>query len=110
MFLFNLALAVRACVKSIDGVLVAPAKAGATNTPYMDIGNLLRHTHQDYHSKIKAGLEAGGMCLPMDWSERAELVDLTSHLEFLTSNRSASFKKQCAARVVNLMRNYGYGI
>ena len=45
-----------------------------------------------------------------DWTERAELVDLTSHLEFLTSNRSASFKKQCAARVFKLMRNYGYSI
>jgi aminoglycoside phosphotransferase (APT) family kinase protein len=81
-----------------------------SGTPYMDIGNLLRHTLPEHHSKIKAGLEAGGMCLPMDWSERAELVDLTSHLEFLTSNRSASFKKQCAARVFKLMRSYGYGI
>ena len=48
-----------------------------SGTPYMDIGNLLRHTDTVYHSKIKDGLEAGGMRLPMDWKERAELVDLT---------------------------------
>jgi aminoglycoside phosphotransferase (APT) family kinase protein len=30
-------------------------------TPYMDIGNLLRHTASDYHREIELGLEAGGM-------------------------------------------------
>lgn len=75
-----------------------------SGTPYMDIGNLLRHTHPDYHSQIKWGLEAGGMSLPSDWKERAELVDLTSHLEFLTSPRSDSFKQQCVARIESFLR------
>jgi aminoglycoside phosphotransferase (APT) family kinase protein len=68
-------------------------------TPYMDIGNLLRNTASNYHRAIKQGLEAGGMPLPKDWKERAELVDMTSQLEFLTSNRSKSFKRQCVARI-----------
>ena len=65
-----------------------------SGTPYMDIGNLLRHTPAEYHGEIKSGLEADGMSLPDDWRERAELVDLTSHLEFLTSSRSDGFKQQ----------------
>ena len=75
-----------------------------SGTPYMDIGNLLRHTHPDYHSRIGSGLEAGGMSLPNDWMERAELVDLTSHLEFLTSSRSDDFKRRCVARIDSLLR------
>jgi aminoglycoside phosphotransferase (APT) family kinase protein len=70
-----------------------------SGTPYMDIGNLLRNTAPDYHRAIKQGLEIGGMKLPDDWKERAELVDMTSPLEFLTSNRSKSFKRQCVARI-----------
>ncbi len=65
--------------------------------------NLLRHTHPDYHSEIKSGLESGGMSLPSDWKERAELVDLTSHLEFLTSARSDNFKRQCVARIESFL-------
>ena len=42
-----------------------------SGTPYMDIGNLLRHTPAEYHGQIKAGLEAGGMAVPSDWIERA---------------------------------------
>ena len=33
LVLFNFALAVRACVNNLDGVFVAPAKAGAQMTP-----------------------------------------------------------------------------
>ena len=75
-----------------------------SGSTYMDIGNLLRHTHPDYHGQIKSGLEAGGMNLPSDWQERAELVDLTSHLEFLTSTRSDNFKRQCVARIEAFLR------
>lgn len=75
-----------------------------SGTPYMDIGNLLRHTHSDYHDQVRSGLEAGGLSLPGDWKERAELVDLTSHLEFLTSTRSDDFKRQCVARIEGFLR------
>ena len=75
-----------------------------SGTPYMDIGNLLRHTHPGYHSRIGSGLEAGGMILPNDWIERAELADLTSQLEFLTSGRSDDFKRRCVARIDSLLR------
>ncbi len=77
-----------------------------SGTPYMDIGNLLRNTASNYHCKIKQGLEAGGMALPNDWKERAELVDMTSQLEFLTSNRSTSFKRQCAARIKKFISKF----
>lgn len=77
-----------------------------SGTHYMDIGNLLRHTLPEYHAGIKAGLEAGGMKLPRDWKKRAALVDLTSHLEFLTSGRSDSFKRQCVVRINRFLRKY----
>ncbi|MCH2519898.1 MAG: hypothetical protein MK210_17125 [Dehalococcoidia bacterium] len=75
----------------------------------MDIGNLLRHTPAEYHGQIKAGLEAGGMAVPSDWIERARLVDLTSHLEFLTSSRSDCFKQQCAGRVHGFIERFSGG-
>ena len=75
-----------------------------SGSTYMDIGNLLRHTHPDYHGQIKSGLESGGMSLPSDWMERSELVDLTSRLEFLTSTRSDNFKRQCVARIESFLR------
>ena len=39
------------------------------------------------------------MDLPDDWKERAALVDLGSHLEYLTSTMSDEFKRKCVARV-----------
>ena len=80
-----------------------------SGTPYMDIGNLLRHTDDEYHGLIKSGLEAGGMRLPADWKARAELVDLTSHLEFLTSSRADSFKVQCVDRIARFIQKYTDG-
>ncbi len=80
-----------------------------SGTPYMDIGNLLRHTPAEYQGQIKAGLEAGGMAVPSDWIERAQLVDLTSHLEFLTSRRSDRFKQQCADRVHGFIERFSGG-
>ena len=81
-----------------------------SGTAYMDIGDLLRNTPADYHGQIQAGLEAGGMSLPDDWMERAELVDLTSHLEFLTSHRSNGFKRQCVAKVHRFIEKFRRGV
>ena len=78
-----------------------------SGTPYMDIGNLLRHTPDKYHGLIKSGLELGGMTVPNDWTERARLVDLSSHLEFLTSSRSDGFKQLCVARVHRFIEIFG---
>ena len=78
-----------------------------SGTPYMDIGNLLRHAPAAYHGQIKSGLESGGMNLPLDWAERAELVDLTSHLEFLTSSRADGFKQQCVSRIHGFIERFG---
>jgi aminoglycoside phosphotransferase (APT) family kinase protein len=80
-----------------------------SGTPYMDVGNLLRHTAAKYHREIKLGLEAGGMNLPDDWKERAELVDLASHLEFLTSNRSEEFKRRCVSRIERFVAKFNRG-
>ena len=70
-----------------------------SGTPFMDIGNLLRHTDPRYHPLIEQGLRAAGMDLPEDWLRRARLVDLTSHLEFLTTARSDSFKRECVEKI-----------
>jgi aminoglycoside phosphotransferase (APT) family kinase protein len=80
-----------------------------SGTPYMDVGNLLRHTAAAYHRKIKLDLEAGGMNLPDDWRARAELVDLTSHLEFLTSNRSDEFKRRCVISIERFVAKFNRG-
>ena len=80
-----------------------------SGTPYMDIGNLLRYTPAEYHGQIQSGLESGGMRLRNDWAERAQLVDLTSHLEFLTSSRSDCFKQQCAGRVHGFIERFSGG-
>ena len=74
----------------------------------MDIGNLLRHTDPGYHNLIESGLVAGGKILPDDWKQRAELVDLGSHLEFLTSTRSDAFKHECVARIDRFIRMFIY--
>jgi aminoglycoside phosphotransferase (APT) family kinase protein len=64
-----------------------------SGTPFMDIGNLLRNTDKKYHEKAYQGLVKGGIKLPNDWKTRADLVDLGSHLEFLSSNCSEDFKQ-----------------
>jgi hypothetical protein len=74
----------------------------------MDVGNLLRHTPKKYHEHIQRGLESTGRKLPDDWQQRAEFVDLGSHLEFLTSSRSDDWKAQCVDWIqsfINRQRN-----
>ncbi|MFP4248800.1 MAG: phosphotransferase family protein [Armatimonadota bacterium] len=68
-------------------------------TRWMDVGNLLRHLPPALRRYVREGLEAGGAALPADWQARAELVDLSSALEFLTSGRSDTFKRECVTRV-----------
>ena len=76
------------------------------NTPYMDIGNLLRNIDPTHHDDIARGLESGGMRLPHDWQVRAALIDLGSHLEFLTSQRSDDFKRLCVARIKRFIERF----
>ena len=76
------------------------------NTPYMDIGNLLRNTDSAYRGHVESGLRSGGMTLPDDWVEHAELVDLGSHLEFLTAQRSDRFKSQCVGRIGQFVKQF----
>ena len=76
-------------------------------TRWMDIGNLLRDCPPDLQAHVREGLEAGGAVVPEDWQMRAELVDLSSALEFLTSGRSDAFKRQCVARVRRTVQRSG---
>jgi len=76
-------------------------------TPFMDIGNLLRNTDESFHSEIEQGLREGGMRLSKNWKERAELVDLTSQFEFLTSPLSEEFKLACLQRIDRFIEKYG---
>jgi aminoglycoside phosphotransferase (APT) family kinase protein len=75
-------------------------------TRWMDIGNLLRHVPVALRDHVRAGMEDGGASVPDDWEARAELVDLTSALEFLTSRRSEAFKRECVARVRRTVSRY----
>lgn len=75
-------------------------------SPYMDIGNLLRHMDPMYHGEIEAGLVEGGLNVPPDWRRKAELRDLNSHLEFLTTQRSDAFKKKCADWIRDFVERY----
>ena len=77
-----------------------------SGTPYMDIGNLMRNTDEIYHGHIESGLRASGFDLPLDWKDRAQLVDLSSHLEFLTSTRADSFKHQCVVRIDRFLDHF----
>ncbi len=77
-----------------------------SNTIYMDIGNMLRHTPQKYVQDIYRGLTDGGIRLPEDWQRRAAYTDLGAHLEFLTSNRSHSFKQETIARIHTFIRQF----
>lgn len=78
-----------------------------SGTPYMDIGNLMRHLPECHHAAIESGLRAGGMALPADWRQRAWLVDVSSQLEFLTSARADAFKRQCVARIDAFIAAFG---
>ncbi len=78
-----------------------------SGTPFMDIGNLLRHLDGRWHGLVEQGLREGGMRLPNDWKERAHLVDLSSHLEFLSSGRSDRFKRECVGRIERCLERFG---
>jgi aminoglycoside phosphotransferase (APT) family kinase protein len=77
-----------------------------SGSPYMDIGNLLRNTDEKYHKDIFEGLNDGGMNLPHDWRERAMLIDISSQVEFLTSNRSDDFKRKCMERIDRFLLHF----
>ena len=73
-------------------------------TRWMDTGNLLRDCPRDLRAHVREGLEAGGEIVSDDWEARAERVDLSSALEFLTSARSDAFKRQCVARIRRIVQ------
>lgn len=66
---------------------------------YMDIGNIMRHIPDKWTKYLEDGLIEGGFDLDEDWLFRAKLIDLISHLEFLTSDRSQKFKKSCVDKI-----------
>ncbi len=71
---------------------------------FMDIGNLLRHLGDDWSDDLRIGLKEEGFELPEDWRFKAALIDLASHLEFLTSERSDEFKQTCVERIRKLIQ------
>lgn len=77
-----------------------------SNSPYMDIANLMRNIDEKYHAEIENGLVAGGFDLHGDWKDRAALSDIGSHLEFLTTNRSDAFKKSCVKKVEKFLQTF----
>lgn len=78
-----------------------------SGTPYMDLGNLLRHTPRQYHRDIEIALSASDSEFTRDWIRRAKLVDVTSHLEFLSSGRADAFKRECVNRIDRFIDEFG---
>ncbi len=74
-----------------------------SGSPWEDVGNLLRHQAPGSLRAVEEGLREGGMSLPPDWRRRADLADLSSHLEFLDSTLSEAWKERCVARVRALL-------
>lgn len=90
------------CGDSITGIL--DWEFAHSGCSYMDIGNLLRHLAPEWEEDLGDGLLEAGFELPSDWRFRSQLMDLASQLEFLTSNRSAEFKRGCVSRIEMLVR------
>lgn len=74
-----------------------------SGTPSIDVGNLLRHTPARLHEELGHGLREGGLRLSPDWKLRARVADLASFLEFLSSGRSEEFKRECIAKIDELL-------
>lgn len=70
-----------------------------SGSSFMDIGNLLRHFPSHWNLDLAEGLREEEFDLPDDSRYRSLLIDLASHLEFLTSQRSADSKGECARRI-----------
>ncbi len=75
-------------------------------TQWMDVGNLLRHLGDEYAGLIEQGLKKGGLNVPEDWKKRAQLIDVSSQVEFLTSAFSDRFKKGCVQRIIQFISCY----
>lgn len=77
-----------------------------SGSPFMDIANLCRTLNDPQHETVREGLLRGGFDLPPDWRERCLLIDLSSHLEFLTSHRSDTFKRTRVDLVDRLLARF----
>ena len=75
--------------------------------PLLDLANLCRNLPPSLQPEIAAGLADEGVELPREWPRRCRLLDLGSHLEFLTSNLSDDFKRSRVALIDQLLAEYG---
>lgn len=78
---------------------------GVSVISFVNIGNLLRHLSPAWEAPLAAGLADEGFELPADWRCRAALIDLASHPEFLTSERSREFKRSCVRRIEEFLES-----
>ena len=78
-----------------------------SGSPWLDIGNLLRHTDSPRHRDIEAGLRTGGFDLPDDWTTWARLADLSAHLEFLDSDSPEDQVKRSLRWLGRFLRQAG---
>ena len=75
--------------------------------PLLDLANLCRNLPPSLYPEIVAGLVDEGVELPLEWPQRCRLLDLSSHLEFLTSNLSDEFKSSRIILIDQLLEEYG---
>jgi len=73
-----------------------------SGSPYMDVGNLLRHTPDNYHKCIELAFSNNPYFIE-DWKRYAKMVDLSSQLEFLASSRTTNNTKKYYANKIGLL-------
>ncbi len=78
-----------------------------SGSSFMDIGNLMRHTDPSQYASIKQNIIDEGMDLPEEWETIALLIDFSSYLEFLTTDRSSLFKRKCIANIDKTLKKLG---
>jgi hypothetical protein len=65
-----------------------------------DIGDRHPYLGPDFDNPAARRVRSNRVRHPLDWRQRAALIDLTSHLEFLTSPMSNGPRTPCANRIV----------
>jgi hypothetical protein len=63
---------------------------------YMDLGNLIRNMEPRYFDAVERGVKSKGVELPDNWVDVAERIDLSAHLEFLSSDASSVIKSRAS--------------
>ena len=65
---------------------------------------LCQYHDESNYAAIENALTSSGFEFLEDWKERAALCDISSHLEFLTTNRSDEFKQTRIEKIDDFLK------